>query len=193
MKTSGNLPLFRSALVLFLTLTVVLGILYPLFVTAVAQVAFPTQANGSIVRDGDEFAGSTLLGQANTDPRYFWSRPSATNYNAQLSGASNEGPTSRALARLVRQRAAEFQAAHGLPVNSTVPVEMLFASGSGLDPHISPNAARLQVRRVAQARGVDQAIVARLVEGQIEPPQLGFLGQPRVNVLMLNLALDGLE
>lgn len=193
MKTSSySLPL-RPALAIFLFMTVVLGVVYPLAMTALAQLIFPTQANGSIVQVGETIAGSSLIGQANADPRYFWPRPSATAYNAQPSGASNEGPSSLALAEQVQQRTTSFQAANDLPANTAVPVEMLFASGSGLDPHISPDAARLQARRVAQARGLNPDLVARLVEDHVEQPQLGFLGQPRVNVLLLNLALDRLE
>jgi K+-transporting ATPase ATPase C chain len=134
-----------------------------------------------------------LLGQANTDARYFWPRPSATNYGTLPSGGSNLAPTSAELAGLVGQRAADFRAAHGLAPGDVVPVEMLFASGSGLDPHISPSAARLQAGRVAAARGLDEAEVAALVDSYVEGPQMGMLGQPRVNVLLLNMALDQLE
>jgi K+-transporting ATPase ATPase C chain len=178
---------------MLLIMTLLLGIIYPALITAAAQVTFPDQADGSIVRRDGMILGSKLLGQANNDPRYFWPRPSATAYNALPSGASNEGPASEALAGLVRQREAEFRAKHGLEDRIVVPVEMLFASGSGLDPHISPQAARLQVDRVARARGIETAVVSALLEDHVERPQLGFLGQPRVNVLLLNLALDELE
>jgi K+-transporting ATPase ATPase C chain len=144
--------------------------------------------------------GSALIGQPNSDALYFWGRPSAVNYmggssadSLGLSGGSNYGSTSAALKTLVAEREAAFRAAHNLPESVPVPADMLFASGSGLDPHISPEAARLQVDRVAEARGLDRQIVAALVEQQVEAPQLGFLGQPRVNVLLLNLALDGLQ
>jgi K+-transporting ATPase ATPase C chain len=183
----------RPALAMLAILTLLTGILYPLVVTGIAQLAFPRQTNGSLVSVGESVVGSALLGQANAGPRYFQPRPSATGYDTLPSGGSNLAPTSLELAAAVAQRAADFRAANGLSADAAVPVEMLFASGSGLDPHISPNAARLQVGRVAAARGLDEATVAALVEEYVEGPQLGILGQPRVNVLVLNLALDGLE
>lgn len=174
-------------------LTFITGVVYPLIVTAIAQMEFPAQAHGSLLGDPERPTGSRLVGQANADPRYFWPRPSATGYSAMPSGASNLGPTSTTLAGLVAERAAGFRAAHGLGDEDLVPVEMLFASGSGLDPHISPDAARLQVGRIAEARGLDEARLTALVDAHTEGPQLGFLGDPRVNVLVLNLALDELE
>jgi K+-transporting ATPase ATPase C chain len=183
----------RPAVVILVTLTLLLGVLYPLVVTGLGQLLFASQANGSLITNGDRLVGSSLIGQANNDPRYFWPRPSATGYGTLPSGASNLGPTSLELAGLVRQRSADFRAAHQLPPDASVPAEMLFASGSGLDPHISPNAARLQVGRVATARSLDAATVAALVDTFVESPQMGFFGQPRVNVLLLNIALDGLE
>ena len=183
----------RPAAMMLLLLTVLTGVVYPLIVTGIAQLAFPRQANGSLVLSGEKLAGSLLLGQANDDPGYFWPRPSATSYGTLPSGGSNLGPTSADLAAAVAQRAADFRTVHGLAADVVVPVEMLFASGSGLDPHISPDAARLQVGRVAAERGLDAARVAELVETHVERPQLGFLGEPRVNVLALNLALDELQ
>lgn len=183
----------KPVLPMLLILTLLTGVIYPLVVTGIAQLLFPYQANGSLLGDEAQPVGSALLGQANTDPGYFWPRPSATGYDTMPSGGSNLGPTSAVLAEQVAQRAAEFQAAHGLAAGAPLPVEMLFASGSGLDPHISPDAALLQVGRVAAARGLDDAQVAALVEENVEGTQLGFLGQPRVNVLLLNLALDDLE
>jgi K+-transporting ATPase ATPase C chain len=183
-----------TALRMLVVLTILTGVIYPLVVTVVAQVVFPAQANGSLeARDG-VVIGSSLIGQnMNADPRYFWSRPSAIGYNPLPSSGSNLGPTSATLAQSVAERAAAFREANGLPEDAAVPTEMLFASGSGLDPHISPEAARLQVARVAAARGLEVEQVNRLVDTAIEAPQLGFLGQPRVNVLLLNLALDGLQ
>lgn len=183
----------RPAVLMLAILTLITGIIYPLVVTGIAQALFPIQANGSIAGAPDRPVGSTLLGQANADPRFFWPRPSVTNYGTLPSSGSNLGPTSAALAELVAQRAVDFRAAHGLAPSDAVPVEMLFTSGSGLDPHISPDAARLQARRVAAARGLDEREVAALVESFVEGPQLGILGQPRVNVFLLNMALDTLE
>ena len=183
----------RPAAMMLLVLTVLTGVVYPLIVTGVARLAFPDQARGSVVVAADRAVGSRLIGQANDDPRYFWPRPSATNYGTLPSGGSNLAPTSAELAALVEQRAGNFRAAHGLAPGAPVPTDMLFASGSGLDPHISPAAARLQIGRVAGARGLLEAQVASLVEAHVEGPQLGVLGQPRVNILMLNLALDELQ
>lgn len=183
----------KTALVLLAILTVITGVVYPLAVTALAQVFFPSQAGGSLVWSESEPVGSAVIGQANNDPRYFWPRPSATDYNTLPSGGSNLSPASGLLAEQAGQRAAKFRAANGLPADSPVPAEMLFASASGLDPHIGPEAARLQIGRVAAARGLNNDVVAALVEQFVEGPQLGILGQPRVNVLLLNLALDDLE
>lgn len=191
---------FRPALVLLVGLTLITGVLYPLFVTLVAQVAFPSQANGSLVTVNNQVVGSSLIGQATDDPRYFWSRPSAVGYmegSSQdalgSSGASNLSSTSATLDEAVANREEAFRSANNVPTEIAVPTEMLFASASGLDPHISPEAARLQVGRVAEARGLDNTVVANLVEQYVEAPQLAILGQPRVNVLLLNLALDALE
>jgi K+-transporting ATPase ATPase C chain len=140
-----------------------------------------------------QVVGSALIGQANADIRYFAGRPSAGDYGAFPSAASNAGPTSAQLAAAVVARAAAFRADNHLPASSPLPVELLFASGSGLDPHISPAAALAQVARVAGARGLSPAAVAALVRQQTEAPQLGLLGAERVNVLLLNLALDGLQ
>jgi K+-transporting ATPase ATPase C chain len=191
----------RPALVIFLLLTVITGVLYPLAVTGMAQLAFPHQANGSlIVRDG-RAAGSELIGQPFDDPKYFWGRLSATGsfpYNAfdaaTLTGSSgsNYGPLNPALAEAARARIAALKAAD--PSNTApIPVDLVTASGSGLDPHISVAAARYQIHRVAQARHLRDADVAALVDQYTEGRQFGFLGEPRVNVLLLNLALDGLK
>jgi K+-transporting ATPase ATPase C chain len=181
-------------------LTVITGVIYPLSVTLIAQIIFPVQANGSLIIKDNQIIGSSLIGQMTDDPRYFWSRPSAVDYmqgsspdSLGSSGGTNYGSTNEILAEKVIERAAIFLTANNLPDEVAVPLEMLFASGSGLDPHISPEAARLQVDRVATARGFDREIVANLVEQHIEQPQLGFLGQPRMNILLLNLALDGLQ
>lgn len=184
----------RPALVLLALFTVLTGGLYPAVVTAAAQVLFPAEANGSLLRDGDTVRGSALIGQAFSGPGYFWSRPSATAptpYNAAASSGSNQGPLNPALAEAVSQRVAALRSAD--PENKApVPVDLVTASGSGLDPHISPAAAAYQLGRVARERKLDPARLAALVARHTEPRSLGVLGEPRVNVLELNLALDAL-
>lgn len=167
------------ALVVF---TVITGVVYPLIVTAIGLMAFPRQAAGSFVEVNGQPAGSVLLAQKFREPRYFWPRPSAADYGTVASGASNQGYTSRKLLDAVRER----QQAIG----DKAPSDLLYASGSGLDPHISPEAAEYQMARVAAARGWTADKVAALVVQFTEPPQLAFLGQSRVNVLLLNIALD---
>jgi K+-transporting ATPase ATPase C chain len=181
-----------TALRVLLVLTLMTGVVYPLVVTAVAQAVFPEQANGSLVLRGDAIVGSRLLGQPFDDPGWFWGRPSATSpaCNASASGGSNLGPTNPALATAVAARVARLRALPG--GERPIPVDLVTSSGSGLDPHVSPAAARFQVPRVAAARGLDAARVAALVEQHIEPRQLGCLGEARVNVLELNLALERL-
>lgn len=189
-----------SALRLLLVLTLLTGLLYPLAVTAAALLVFPRQANGSLVQRDGLVVGSTLIGQANDNLRYFWPRPSAVAYmdgstssDLGSSGASNLAPTSAALAHQVTERAAIFRAANGLAGTAIVPPDMLTASGSGLDPHISLAAAQAQTERVAAAREIPLSVVTGLVAQHSARPQFGFLGQPRVNVLELNLALDQIE
>lgn len=179
------------ALAILLALTVVTGVIYPAVVYAVAQVAFPSQANGSLIVVDGRTVGSSLIGQAFSDPTYFWSRPSAAGaegYDANGSAGSNLGPTSQALIERVTADVDAWRAAHG---DAPVPVDLLTTSASGLDPHISPAAAEYQVARVAAARGMAGADVRAAVERHTEGPTLGFLGQARVNVLELNLDLDG--
>jgi K+-transporting ATPase ATPase C chain len=183
----------RPALMSLLLLTLITGVAYPLLVTGLAQLVFPYQANGSlIVRDG-KVVGSALIGQLFDDPKYFWGRPSATRpyaYNAGSSSGSNLGPTNPAQITAVQGRVDALRAAD--PDNKApVPVDLVTASGSGLDPHISPAAALYQVPRVARERKLPPDAVRALVEQHTEGRQLGFLGEPRVNVLALNLALDG--
>jgi K+-transporting ATPase ATPase C chain len=173
-------------------LTLITGILYPFAVTGVAQVAFPREAQGSLIVRNGETVGSSLIGQPFSDPKYFWSRPSATSsapYDAAASSGSNQGPLNPALRDAVKARIAALQAAD--PDNRLpIPVDLVTASGSGLDPHISPAAAAYQVERVARARGIGLDVVRGLVAEHTDQRQFGFLGEPRVNVLELNLALD---
>lgn len=182
----------RPAIVSLVLLSAVTGLLYPALVTAIAQLAFPRQANGSLIVKDGRAVGSELIGQPFDDPRYFWGRPSATApfaYNASASSGSNLGPTNPALTKAVEERVDALRAAD--PGNTArVPVDLVTASASGLDPHLSPAAALYQVRRVAKARNLEESEVRTLVERHIEGRQFGFLGEPRVNVLALNLALD---
>ena len=184
--------LLRQSFMLLLVLTVITGVLYPLAATGLSQWMFPHQANGSLIERDGKPIGSALIGQSFTDPKYFWGRPSATSpnpYNAGASSGSNQGPTNPALADAVKQRIAALRAAD--PGNSApVPVDLVTASGSGLDPEISQAAAQYQLGRVARARGLSGAQVQALVNQSTSGRQLGVLGEPRVNVLRLNLALD---
>lgn len=186
--------LVRPALSLLAALTLLTGIAYPMAVTGLGAVLFPAQRHGSVVTVSGRAVGSTLVGQHFSSPGYFWGRPSATGptpYNALAGTGSNLGPTNPALAAAVRDRIAALHAADpGNP--APVPVDLVTASGSGLDPHITPAAARYQIRRVARVRGLPEAAVRRLVDAHTEGPALGILGEPRVHVLRLNLALDAL-
>jgi potassium-transporting ATPase KdpC subunit len=181
----------RAALVLLGALTLITGVAYPLLVTGVAQAAFPRQANGSLLMKDGKAIGSSLIGQPFDDPKYFWSRPSGTTpaYNASSSTGTNLGPTNPALTDAVKQRVQALSAADP-GSRGDVPVDLVTASGSGLDPHISPAAALYQVHRVAKTRGMDEQSVRDLVGKETELPQLGLFGEPGVNVLALNLALD---
>jgi K+-transporting ATPase ATPase C chain len=185
--------MLRPALVLLLGFTLLLGGAYPAAVTVAARVLFPREAAGSVVRDArGEAVGSALVGQPFSAPRYFWGRPSATGAvpcDGRASGGSNQGPSSPALADAVRARIARLRASD--PGNAAaIPVDLVTASGSGLDPHVSPAAALWQVGRVARARGLPEHRVRALVEAHVEQPFLGLFGAPRVNVLALNVALD---
>lgn len=182
----------RASFVVLAACTLLTGVLYPLAVTGVARVAFPVQAEGSLVVEGGSIVGSRLLGQSFARPGWFWGRPSATAsvpYDAAASSGSNRGPTNPALFADVRARVTALRTAGGDTL-AAVPVDLVTTSGSGLDPHISPAAAEYQVVRVARARGLDPEAVRRLVRFHTAGRQFGVLGEPRVDVLALNLALD---
>ncbi|WP_144631156.1 potassium-transporting ATPase subunit KdpC [Bordetella genomosp. 13] len=199
MQTSTSSPrqqsLLRPALTVFVLLSLITGLAYPLLTTGVAGVLFPRQAAGSLIERDGQVVGSELIGQPFSSPGYFWSRPSATApmaYNGGASGGSNLGPTNPALAQAVQDRIAALRAAD--PDNTArIPVDLVTASGSGLDPHISPAAAEYQVRRVARVRGLPEAEVRKLVQVHTDGPWLGLTGDLAVNVLPLNLALDALR
>ncbi len=186
--------IIRPAIVMFAALTVICGVVYPYAVTGIGQVAFADQANGSMVENGGKVIGSSLIGQSFTSPQYFWGRPSATTpmaNNGAGSGGSNLGPTNPALLDAVKGRIGALKAAD--PENRLpVPVDLVTASGSGLDPEISIAAARYQAPRVARARGVSPEQVQDIVTHYQQQPLAGFFGEPRVNVLALNMALDAL-
>jgi len=185
----------RPAIVIFVGLTIITGVLYPLAVTGVSVAMFPSAARGSLIEKDGKVVGSRLIGQPFDDPQYFWSRPSATGpygYNASASSGSNLGPLNAGLENAVKDRVTRLK--NAAPEQSEPPpVDLVTASGSGLDPHISPAAAYYQVGRVAQARQLPQERVKELVNQHIEPRTFGVLGEPHVNVLLLNLALDELR
>ena len=185
----------RPALMAILIFTLLTGVIYPLVVTGVAQLVFPRQANGSLITNKGKAAGSALIGQQFDDPKYFWGRLSATGpypYNAAASSGSNIGPTNPALLDEVKARIAALKAAD--PTNTLpIPVDLVTSSGSGLDPNISVAAALYQVPRIARIRGLSETVVTALVNQYTQGRTLGFLGEPRVNVLELNLALDAIK
>jgi len=189
------LQVMGRALKLLLVMTLLIGIAYPLAVTGLAKVIFPKQADGSLLNKDGNPIGSVLIGQNFSAPRYFHSRPSAAGqdgYDAANSSGSNKGPTNKVFLDQVAQRAEDIRSENGLSSNTPIPGDLITASASGLDPHISPDAARIQVARVARIRNLSEEKVRGLVNKYTEDRQMGFLGEPRVNVLKLNLALDSL-
>ena len=189
------LKIIRPVIVSLFVFTVITGILYPFAVTGIAQLFFPVQANGSVIVKNGKPAGSSLIGQPFDRPKYFWGRLSATSpfpYNSASSSGSNRAQTNPDLLKQVHRRISTLQDA-APQAFATVPADLATASGSGLDPHISPAAAEYQIKRVAKARGLDEAQVRTLVMNYTEGRQLGILGEPRVNVLKLNLAIDELR
>lgn len=185
----------RNAVLMLVVLTVLLGLIYPIVMTGIAQLLFPYQANGSLVKDGSgKVIGSALIGQNFADPKYFHPRPSAAGqngYDATASGGSNLGPTNQKLIDAVKDRATTYREENGLAADAQVPADAVTASASGLDPDISPANAHIQVARVAKARGLSDAQVKALVDEHTQGRTLWIFGEPRVNVLELNLALDG--
>lgn len=185
----------RNAVLMLVVLTVLLGLIYPIVMTGIAQLLFPYQANGSLVKDSSgKVIGSALIGQNFADPKYFHPRPSAAGqngYDATASGGSNLGPTNQKLIDAVKDRATTYREENGLAADAQVPADAVTASASGLDPDISPANAHIQVARVAKARGLSDAQVKALVDEHTQGRTLWIFGEPRVNVLELNLALDG--
>jgi len=181
---------FMIALRSLFALTLLTGVAYPLLVTGLGQLANAEAVQGSLIKRGEQVVGSRWLAQPFQQAGYFWPRPSAGDYATVASGASNKGPTSKDLLDKIQERKAALLKAHLLPADAVVPPELLMASGSGLDPDLSPAAVQFQVKRVAQARGLQVQVLAHLIQAATEGPQLGLLGASRVNVLALNLALD---
>ncbi len=183
----------RPAVILFIAFTLLTGLAYPLFITGIVQTALPARAEGSLIVVDGKIVGSELIGQYFQNPGYFHGRPSAVNYAANGSGAGNLGPTSARLMEEVSRRIDQVRRENSLSTDQSIPADLVLASGSGLDPHISRQGAREQVARVAGARGLEHSVVQALIDENVEPAMFGILGQDRVNVLRLNLALDDVK
>jgi K+-transporting ATPase ATPase C chain len=179
-----------NALRMFLWFSLLTGIVYPLFITGIAQWTMASKANGQLITSNGKVVGSALIGQQFKSDKYFWGRPSANDYNALASGGSNLGPTSSVLKKAIQERQTSLMKAHGISDPKLIPSELLYASASGLDPHISPSSAQFQVNRIAKARGIDSQTLEKLIIHHTESKRFGFLGEPIVNVLKLNRALD---
>ena len=185
----------KRSLLAFLWLSLICGLIYPLVITMIAQTVFPEKSNGSIIKHGKQIMGSQLIGQLFISPRYFHSRPSATDpqYDASNSGGSNLAPSSAKLIALAQARVGQARAENGLSANAPVPADLVLTSASGLDPHISPLSAALQIKRIADARKITEADLEKIIQQYTEQPLLGIWGKERVNVLELNIALDGIK
>jgi K+-transporting ATPase ATPase C chain len=191
----GSMKTIFKAICLFFILMILTGVLYPLIVTGLAQGIFHHRANGSLIHTNGKVIGSRLIAQEFESDRYFWPRPSGPDFQTVPSGASNQGPTSKALRDAIQERRTRLLNAHGLTEDAEIPLDLLFSSGSGLDPQISPKAAFFQIDRIVKARqftSEKRVRLEELVQRFIETPQFGFFGEPRVNVLVLNIALDQL-
>jgi len=182
----------KSALLLFGIMAILLGLIYPLIITGISQVIFPYQANGELITVNGTIIGSELIGQNFTSPRYFQGRPSAVDYNASNSGGSNYGPTNKLLIDRVNASINEIKASNNLPINTTIPADLVLASGSGLDRYITVDSAELQVPRIAKERNLNESVVRDLINKNEEVP-FPYIGQPVVNVLKLNIALDNIH
>jgi K+-transporting ATPase ATPase C chain len=190
---SETLNAVKTAALLFIAFSLLTGLVYPLFITGIIQITMPEKAGGSLLVVDGKVIGSELIGQMFSSPGYFHGRPSAVGYSANGSGASNFGPTSAKLMEQLSKRIGQVRSENNLLPNTSVPADLVLASGSGLDPHISMEGTMLQLQRVAKARGWPESEVKMLIDQHVEPAQFGILGQERVNVLKLNLALDELE
>jgi len=187
------IQILKTSLALFILFSLLTGLLYPLAITGVVQTLIPDKADGSLLTANGVVIGSDLIGQTFTHPEYFHGRPSTVNYSANNSGASNLGPSSTKLKEKTQKNLATIRKENMMNLNSFVPADLVLASGSGLDPHISIDSAKLQAARVAKARNTSDSEIQKLINEHIEPAYLGILGQPRINVLRLNLELDKLD